>query len=700
MAWDDFWNNVNEALGIPSAEARGAAPSVRFNNPGAIMYAGPNSWQATYGATSSGVGLGGHLAVFPSAQDGFAAAAHLQGMYENSGFQSLNQRINRYAPANAPGNTQASVQNYVNYLSQQMGISPDQPFSISDQTLGPKFLQAQAQFESGDYGTPFPTSALATGYQQAVGSPISLQAAAALNVDTSQLPATAQPQPPADIPNVPLSPAVSPGISQLASIMSPDYAPPSQFSGATPDLAQAGISPLNQPAGASTNAANVPTNAGNVPAALSPTGQPTPYTPYAAVPSANRYNLQGGNLFPGERDVTASGNRLPGGVFGPVAQLQTMLAAAGLYDGHIDGIYGRQTAAAVSQLNNVPNRSVYGPAEQKGLLAREAAVAYQPSQPPPTGSPGALYSGFTPPPQYGSIPAVMDVGSPLLNTLGPGIDTPIGATAPGAAPAAAAVSAPVAAAPTDGLTPRQQQMASLRGVGYLATNPGGMSYAQFQDAVGAKAKRLGEQYLAAGGDMPFNAPVGFAASLQDAPVFAPAASGSPGALYSGFTSPSDLYNAPVTSIPPVYSGEGGTSDIAPQDASLGASGFGTDFGGAILGGARNAWNWAFGGDTAPPTSTPNTYSPLMRSVVSGIAPADMIGPGNRVMLQSPWTSPSAMPRSNIIGFRDFAGGDQGGGGWSPSVAQDAFATAFGGGDGGGGGSNWSPAVTQGNFATD
>lgn len=99
-------NSLEQAI----AQFENVNPS--YNNPGGIEY-GPLA--SDYGATAAPSGL----AVFPNVAEGEAAfAAALQG---HTG-QTLQQLIDSWAP---PGPSNPNDANYVNFVSQQTGISPN-----------------------------------------------------------------------------------------------------------------------------------------------------------------------------------------------------------------------------------------------------------------------------------------------------------------------------------------------------------------------------------------------------------------------------------------------------------------------------------------------------------------------------------------------------------------------------------------------
>lgn len=115
-----------------AAGAAGATRSDRNNNPGNLIY---NEYTKSLGAT--GKDKDG-FAIFPSMAIGQAASLSNLQNYGERGTNTVESIINRWSPPNAKGNTPASTQNYVNFVSQQLGVAPNQPLNMSD----PATLQA------------------------------------------------------------------------------------------------------------------------------------------------------------------------------------------------------------------------------------------------------------------------------------------------------------------------------------------------------------------------------------------------------------------------------------------------------------------------------------------------------------------------------------------------------------------------------
>jgi hypothetical protein len=101
-----------EGYGTPGTIA------TRQNNPGDIVY-GP--FAQSQGAT--GAGARG-IAIFPTPEAGFTAENQLIQNIAGSG-ASIRDMIMQWAPPNAPGNTPAGTDAYVNFVSKGVGSTPD-----------------------------------------------------------------------------------------------------------------------------------------------------------------------------------------------------------------------------------------------------------------------------------------------------------------------------------------------------------------------------------------------------------------------------------------------------------------------------------------------------------------------------------------------------------------------------------------------
>lgn len=124
------------------------APTItNANNPGAIT-AGP--WAIQNGATGSVVNpsSGQSFATFPDITTGLQAEDNLVSQAANQG-ATLSDLIAKWAPPNAPGNSQTATTNYTNTVANQLGVSPSTPVSSLAGVTAPN--------------TPLPTGTATTG---------------------------------------------------------------------------------------------------------------------------------------------------------------------------------------------------------------------------------------------------------------------------------------------------------------------------------------------------------------------------------------------------------------------------------------------------------------------------------------------------------------------------------------------------------
>jgi hypothetical protein len=105
-----------EGFGSPGTIA------TRQNNPGNLQFGSYAVGQGAVGEGTNGI------AIFPDARTGFQAMDNLVGHYADQGL-TLQEMLNKWAPPNAPGNTPASTQNYVNSVASQTGVNPNAPVS-------------------------------------------------------------------------------------------------------------------------------------------------------------------------------------------------------------------------------------------------------------------------------------------------------------------------------------------------------------------------------------------------------------------------------------------------------------------------------------------------------------------------------------------------------------------------------------------
>lgn len=101
------------------------------NNPGALRVPGSMAFQH-----------------FSSPEEGIAAQQALLGRYMGRGLNNVSSIVETYAPRRSRGgdNSDASVNNYIAYVSRRLGVDPSQPLSTA---VLPQLSQAMREFETG-----------------------------------------------------------------------------------------------------------------------------------------------------------------------------------------------------------------------------------------------------------------------------------------------------------------------------------------------------------------------------------------------------------------------------------------------------------------------------------------------------------------------------------------------------------------------
>ncbi len=126
-----------------AAPAASAPRGIRNNNPGNII---ASPFATRMGAT--GVDDKG-FAIFPDAASGERAAVSLLGVYGQQGLNTVEQIVSKWSPPNAPGNTPQATQNYINFVSQQLGVAPGVPLNMQDPQVLQRIAAAKFKFENG-----------------------------------------------------------------------------------------------------------------------------------------------------------------------------------------------------------------------------------------------------------------------------------------------------------------------------------------------------------------------------------------------------------------------------------------------------------------------------------------------------------------------------------------------------------------------
>lgn len=114
----------------------GQSRGIRNNNPLNMKWNSVNNWVGQVGQDS-----GGYI-IFDTAVNGVRAAAKNLRSYSNAGFKSIRQIITRWTQ----GDSLTVQNNYINYVSGQLKISPDVALNTNNWAA---LLSAMTYFENG-----------------------------------------------------------------------------------------------------------------------------------------------------------------------------------------------------------------------------------------------------------------------------------------------------------------------------------------------------------------------------------------------------------------------------------------------------------------------------------------------------------------------------------------------------------------------
>jgi len=135
--------NAPPAGGVASAPGGLAPRGIRNKNFLNLTVSPWTKGQAGFTGTDSG----GRYATFDTPENGIQAGANLLHSYIARGFDTPAKIIQRWAPARENG---ASTQNYINAVSQRLGIDPNAP--VPADRVG-DLEAAMSDFENGRTGT-------------------------------------------------------------------------------------------------------------------------------------------------------------------------------------------------------------------------------------------------------------------------------------------------------------------------------------------------------------------------------------------------------------------------------------------------------------------------------------------------------------------------------------------------------------------
>lgn len=123
----------------PSGAPKGGPRNMRNNNPGNIED-GPFA-QSLPGYAGSD----GRFAIFTDPKAGSSAQVALLGSYGRRGIKTVQDAINRWAPASDNNDPVA----YAKFVAQRLGVSPNQEIDLTDPVIASDMASAIQQFEGG-----------------------------------------------------------------------------------------------------------------------------------------------------------------------------------------------------------------------------------------------------------------------------------------------------------------------------------------------------------------------------------------------------------------------------------------------------------------------------------------------------------------------------------------------------------------------
>lgn len=146
-SWDSMANAFEKDLqntpDVLTSDTGNGSRADRNNNPGNIIDSGFAKSQPGY------KGSDGKFAIFETAEHGKAAQASLlTNRYINKGYNTVAKIVNRWAPPASAGgdNSQASVDNYIAYVSRRLNINPNDTITP---VMASRIADAMHEFESG-----------------------------------------------------------------------------------------------------------------------------------------------------------------------------------------------------------------------------------------------------------------------------------------------------------------------------------------------------------------------------------------------------------------------------------------------------------------------------------------------------------------------------------------------------------------------
>lgn len=146
---DENKGNANVIAGTAN-EGGGVTPGTGTGNPGdprGIRNNNPTNLSYVSGQTNV-QGSDGRFGVYPTMEDGVTAATNqLVINQQTHGLTTVAGQINRWSPAGENG--KAKTDAYINYVSQQVGVGPNETIDVTNPVIAQKMITAMTVKENG-----------------------------------------------------------------------------------------------------------------------------------------------------------------------------------------------------------------------------------------------------------------------------------------------------------------------------------------------------------------------------------------------------------------------------------------------------------------------------------------------------------------------------------------------------------------------
>jgi len=111
------FQSLDEAMAQFEGFGKAGTLATRNNNPGNII-------ESAFAYSHGAVGASSGFAVFPDVDSGYQATDALVASFAAKG-ATVASLINAWSPSTAPGNTSIGTQNYINFVTGKLGVTPD-----------------------------------------------------------------------------------------------------------------------------------------------------------------------------------------------------------------------------------------------------------------------------------------------------------------------------------------------------------------------------------------------------------------------------------------------------------------------------------------------------------------------------------------------------------------------------------------------